>query len=60
MNVQLVVFNQGSKAEQPACLDRDAPEHIKATSAGHINYSKGPVGTDTPSALDGDKIVPCM
>lgn len=61
MNVQLAVFNQGSKqglSVWAASLSRlKLSQAHKATSAGCINYSKGPLwtvlwGTDTSSGLD--------
>lgn len=66
MNVQLAVFNQGSKqglSVWAASLSRlKLSQAHKATSAGCINYSKGPFwtnlwGTGTSSGLDSDKIV---
>lgn len=61
MNVQLAVFNQGSKqglSVWAASLSRlKLSQAHKATSAGCINYSKGPIwtillGTDTSSGVD--------
>lgn len=69
MNVQLAVFNQGSKqglSVWAASLSRLklSPAH-KATSAGCINYSKDPFWpvlwrTNTSRGLGWDKIVLCM